>query len=369
LPQLNNLIEIFEQFAPPSLAEAWDNTGLQVGDPHQSVERMLVSLNASAESIREAAENKCSLLFTHHPLFFQGPTSIIAGSSQYDVLQVAFRNNISIYSAHTNLDKAGLGLNKALADFFKLKDAKPLIDDTAFIKLVFFAPSKHSQEIIGELSAAGAGIIGDYSSCSFSSEGKGTFIPAAGAKPTVGEVGKLNRVEEERLEMLVHRSVLAKVVERLSEVHPYEEAAYDIYPLEGVKKSHLGLGRIGNLSSPRKASEIASIFQKETASGVKYSGDSNREVKRVAVMAGSGASAIETAASKGAELLITADVKYHEAQRAASLGLNLVVASHYALEKLALNMVTPLLADFLKSAGYSVEVINSKKESDVWFED
>jgi len=369
MPALNELVEVFELFAPPSLAEPWDNAGMQVGNPGQNVERILLSLNASPESIQEAAENKCSLLFTHHPLFFPGLTNIVAGSAVYDVLQVAFKNDISIYSAHTNLDKAGQGINKVLADFFKLKNAKPLVDDTAFNKLVFFVPPDNSQEIIRELSAAGAGVIGDYSSCSFRSEGKGTFVPALGAEPVAGEVGKFNQVKEERLEMLVHRSALSNVVERLLKVHPYEEVAYDVYPLDGVRKSHVGLGRIGDLAASMKVSDIAGIFQKETASGVKFCGSPGAEIRRVAIVAGSGASAIETAASKGAGLLITADVKYHEAQKAAALGLSLIVPSHYAMEKLALGIVAPLLADFLKSAGYSVDVINSKKESDVWFED
>lgn len=368
MPRLNELISVFESLAPSILAEPWDNVGLQIGNPSQKVSRILVSLNASPEVIQEASEKKCQLLFTHHPLFFQKLQNLLKGTLLYEVVKKALNKKISIYSAHTNLDKASIGLNKVLADFLKIKGAEPLVADTAFKKLVFFAEPKDSLIIIEKLSLAGAGIIGRYSHASFRSPGIGTFVPEAGAKPTVGKAGKLNEVKEERVEMLVHQSILTNVVDSLREIHPYEEVAYDIYPLEDIRKSHLGMGRIGHFDSEKSVEAVAEDFKKATDSSISFVGDYRRKVKKVAVVAGAGASYIELAYSKGAELLVTSDVKYHEALQAKQLGLNLLIASHYALEKLALKLVSPSISDTLKKAGYTVEILNSEKESDAWFE-
>lgn len=368
MPKLGDLITVFEKFAPSSLAEPWDNVGLQVGDSSENVNRVLISLNAFPEVVQEASKQKCQLLFTHHPLLFQAPRNILAGTLLYEILKTALEKKISIFSAHTNLDKAKNGLNKVLADFFEIEDAEPLVADTSFKKLVFFSEPKDSANIINELSKAGAGIIGRYSHASFRSPGTGTFLPEAGAKPAVGKAGRLNEVKEERVEMVVHQSVIPDVVNNLLEVHPYEEVAYDIYPLKEVKKSYLGLGRVGYLRSEKLVAAIAKEFKRQTGSRVSFVGNPRRKVKKVAIIAGAGASYIELSQSKDVELLITADVKYHEALKAKQAGMSLLVASHYAMEKLALKLVTPLIDAAMKEAGYTVEIIDSKKESELQVE-
>lgn len=368
MPALRNLISVLEDFAPVELAESWDNVGLQIGDPDHDVDKVLVSLDASFDAAEEAIANNCQLLLTHHPLLFDAPKNVVAGSVLYNTLKVAFENDLSIYSAHTNLDKAQNGLNRALADFFELTDARPAIEDTVFVKLVFFVEPQHSVPIIEALSEAGAGIIGKYSTTSFRAPGTGTFKPEKGARPAVGDLGVLNQVKEERVEVLVHKAVLPQVIARLLKEHPYEEVAYDVYPLNSVKKSQLGLGSIGALERTKPIKEIAVLFEKKTKSKVKFVGDPAQKVANVAIIAGSAASYIDSIAGKGVELLITADVKYHEAQRAQNLGLNLIVASHYAMEKLALDLVVPLISAAFDKEGYSVDVMSSKKESDVWIE-
>ncbi len=368
MPALKELIKAFEHLAPPTLAESWDKAGLQKGDLAQDVKKILISLNASASVLEEASEKNCELVFCHHPLALDAPTSITGDSEYYRVLKKAFTDDISIYAAHTNLDKAPNGINSVLANFIDLKNIMPLAPDTSFKKLVFFAEPDSSREIIDSLSAAGAGVIGDYTSTSFRGEGKGTFFPGAGAKPATGKVGQLNAVEEERIEMMVHSSVLGSVVSTLLKVHPYEEVAYDIYPLEHVQKSHVGLGCIGALKNKKSAEELSLLFEKEGNATANFVGDYLKKVQNVAILGGSGARYIDIASSKGAELLITADVKYHDAQRAQDMGLKILAISHYGMEKLAMDLISPILSEELKKDGLKVEIINSKAEKDVFFE-
>ncbi len=368
MPTLEELLPIFSEFAPQSLAEPWDNVGLQLGDKRSKINRMLLSLNATQETIEEAIQKKCELLFTHHPLFFEDINSIVNTSALFDVIKDALAKNIGIYSAHTNLDKSEQGINKVLADYLELKKIEPLIADTDFKKLVFFVETKYSKKIIEELALLGAGKIGQYSNASFRSKGVGTFKPEAGAKPAVGEKGVVNEVGEERVEMLVHQSILVNVVKKLIETHPYEEVAYDIYPIEGIKKSNVGLGRIGDFSSQKRICDIIADLRQNVDGQISVLGNPEKKVRRAAILAGAGASYIEQTGAKGAELFITSDVKYHEAQKAAEIGLNLIILSHFAIEKFALNLLAPLLADKLNKSGYSVDVIISEKESDVWFE-
>ncbi len=368
MPALKELIKTFENFAPPTLAESWDKAGLQKGDFDQDVKKILLSLNASASVLEEAAEKNCELVFCHHPLALNTPTYITGDSEYYRVLKKAFAEDISIYAAHTNLDKSPNGINNALALFIDLKNIMPLAPDTSFKKLVFFAEPDSSLEIIDSLSAAGAGVIGDYTSASFRGEGKGTFFPGAGAKPATGKVSQFNVVEEERIEMMVHSSVLGSVVSTLLKVHPYEEVAYDIYPLEHIQKSHVGLGCIGELKNKMSAKELSMLFEKEGNAVTNFVGDYRKKVQKVAIIGGSGARYIDIAFSKGAELLITADVKYHDAQRAQDMGLKILAISHYGMEKLAMDLISPILSEELKKDGLKVDIIKSKTEKDVFVE-
>lgn len=368
MPALSELIKVFECFAPLSLAESWDKIGIQKGDIKQDIKKIMVSLNASASVLDEAIQKKCELVFCHHPLMLDIPSSIIKGSRYYGVMEKAFTEQISIYSAHTNLDKAPGGINFVLAKFLNLKSVAPLVEDVSFYKLAFFAEPKDSKKIIQELSTAGAGIIGEYSGASFRTGGTGTFFPEEGAKPSTGKIGEFNEVKEERIEMLVHSGVLDNVVSALIKAHPYEEVAYDIYPLEGMKKSYVGLGSYGILENKKTVKELAAMFDKEVNAMTRYVGDPDTIVTKVAVVAGSGARYIDIAKAKGVQLLITADVKYHDAQRADELGLNLLVLSHFSMEKLAMNLIAPELSKAIKKAGLEVEVINSQTERDVWIE-
>ncbi len=367
MAKLHDLITVFEKLAPPVLAEAWDNVGLQIGDSSQKVERILISLDANKEVLDQALSQKCQLVFCHHPVTLKGITKITASKSFYDIAKTALQNNISIYAAHTNLDKAKNGINQVLAALLPFKSTSLLAADTAFYKLTFFVEPHHSLDIIKQLSNEGAGTIGNYSNASYRARGSGTFKPEAGAKPAVGEVGRLNEVIEDRVEMIVHKSLIKNVLTKLIDVHPYEEVAYDVYPLEQIQKSDVGLGVVGDLASKTSIQEIATIFKEETKSIPRFVGDPKAKVERVAILAGSGASYIEAASAKKAQVFITGDVKYHEAQRAKELGLNMIVLNHFALEKTAMNKVSKFINAALVEAGYSIDIKHAK-EKDVFIE-
>lgn len=336
------------------LAEAWDNPGLQIGDPSAEVGRIMVALDPTPEVIYSAIAASCQILVTHHPLIFKPLNYISTATPHGASIQKAIKGGLSILSLHTNYDIASGGLNDLLAEKLGLLNCIPLkITATCeMAKLVVFVPGDHLERLRSALFPFCA-TKGTYRDCSFAGSGVGTFTPLDGAEPFTGTVGVLARVPEERLEVQILRTQMSRAVKALLAAHPYEEPAFDIYPLlnEGEK---LGLGRVGCLSESLTLAEYADRLKKIlSAPALRYVGDPDTRIAKVALCSGSGASLLRDAARSGADLLVTGDVKYHEARGAEDLGIALIDAGHFPTEIIMVNEVTERLGRALAIAGYT----------------
>ncbi|NTW99556.1 MAG: Nif3-like dinuclear metal center hexameric protein [Geobacteraceae bacterium] len=354
IPKTADIVGIINKIAPPALAEAWDNTGLQIGDPAAEVTRVMVALDPAPDVIDSAITASCQLLVTHHPLIFKPLNSISTATPHGASIQKAIRGGLSIVSLHTNYDIASGGLNDLLAGKIGLSGCVPLkvtaTCETA--KLVVFVPGDHLERVRSALFPY-CTTQGMYRDCSFAAGGVGTFTPLDGAEPFIGAVGVLARVPEERLEMQILRSHMQRAVKALLAAHPYEEPAFDVYPIlnEGEK---LGLGRIGTLPESLTLGEYAGRLRKIlSAPALRYVGDPAARISKVALCSGSGASLLRDAARSGADLLVTGDVKYHEARDAEDLGMALIDAGHFPTEIIMVNEITERLGRALAAAGYT----------------
>jgi len=320
---------------PPALAEPWDAVGLVCGDPSAPVRRVLLAVDPTPEVAAEAVAGGFDLLVTHHPLYLGGTTSVAATDDKGRVVHDLVRAGSALFVAHTNADRAREGVNDALAALFDLRDTAPLEPvPTQLDKLVVFVPVADAEKLRQALCDAGAGRLGDYDGCTWSTTGEGTFRPLPGAQPAIGTVGELERVEEARIETVVPRAARRTVLEALHATHPYETPAYDVIPLADLP-SGVGLGRVGELPAPMTFGELverAAQVLPATTWGVRGAGDPAAVVSRLAVCGGSGDSAIGAAVAAGAQAYLTSDLKHHRTSERPS-GLGLIDAAHWATEQ------------------------------------
>lgn len=354
IPKTADIVGIINKIAPAELAEAWDNPGLQIGDPAADVTRVMVALDPSPAVIDSALKASCQLLVTHHPLIFKPLNSISTSTPLGSVIQKAIRGGLSVVSLHTNYDIASGGLNDLLAVRIGLSSSVPLKITTTreLVKLAVFVPGDYLERVRSALFPYCA-TQGMYRDCSFAAGGIGTFMPLDGAEPFTGTVGVMARVPEERLEVQILRTQLPRAVRALLAAHPYEEPAFDIYPLlnEGEK---LGLGRIGRLPESLTLAEyVIRLRELLSAPALRYVGDPDAKISKVALCSGSGATLLHDAARSGADLLVTGDVKYHEARDAEDLGIALIDAGHFPTEIIMVNEITERLGRALAAAGYT----------------
>lgn len=355
---------ILDQLAPFSSAETWDNVGLLVGRRSASVRRILVALEVTPDVVEEALAGDFQVLITHHPLIFSPLRRVTDGDSIGAMVQRLIAGNLALFALHTNLDTSQGGLCDIAALELGLGDVAPLVRRAAgWKKFVGFVPPESLEKVSGACFAAGAGIIGEYSECSFRLQGQGTFFGGEGASPAIGRAGRRETVEEVRFETVVPDRAVAAVVRAYLAAHPYEEPAFDIYPLENVL-SRVGLGRVGTLrvTAPVRAlgQTVADLLG---LPDLVFFGDGDRLVDRVAVVTGSGSSLIEEAAGV-AEVLVTGDLRHHDWQRAADLGLALILAPHFEFEQWALRQWVVTLAKKLE--GRRVEISYSEAERSPW---
>ena len=364
--QLSGLVGLLNGLCPPGLAEDWDNVGLQLGDPTADITRVLVCLDAEELAISEAERLGAQAVISHHPLLHRPLKRLTPGDETGRVIFRAIRSGIAILSAHTNLDRVADGLNDWLAVRLGLTDCQPLEAPQPgnFYKLVMFVPQGHELALLDAIFSAGAGQVGAYDRCSFRTSGIGSFRGADSTTPFIGQPGIPEEALELRVETIVTGDLLHKVVARMIKAHPYEEVAYDLIPLAN-RRSDVGLGRIGRLAEPLSLQQFSEQVRKQLqVSAVRLVGDPQRQISKVAVCGGSGASLLGDALRQGADCLVTGDVKYHDAQRARSEGLALIDAGHFATEHL---MVTELSARLQKAADerqLPVEFIEMTAEQD-----
>ena len=364
-PRVSDIVGILNVLAPFTLAEEWDNAGLQVGNPAASAGKIMVALDADLPAIEAAVAAGCGLLLTHHPMIFRPLKKISTADPLGRLLDLAIKNDIAVIALHTNFDIAEGGVNDLLAERLGISGSRPLkvTGTEELIKLTVYVPSGHEEKVMEALFAY-SGLIGNYSDCSFRTEGIGTFKPLKGAHPFTGEIDKRENASEARLEVLLRKDDLNSALKSLVAAHPYEEPAYDLYPLLNKGKP-AGLGRIGDLPEALPLAEFAATVKERLGlGGVRYVGDAARMVKKIAICGGSGASLLRDAVKKGAEVLVTGDVKYHEAREAEGVGLALVDGGHFATEFPMVRGLKDLLCKELAKRGYASEITAFEGEMD-----
>jgi dinuclear metal center YbgI/SA1388 family protein len=365
-----DVIGALEAAYPPALAADWDAVGLVCGDPAEPVSSVLIAVDPVAETVAEAVA-EAQLLVTHHPLLLRGVHGVGADTPKGALVHRLVRGGTALFTAHTNADSADPGVSDALAAAIGLDVTGPLVPASTepLDKIITFIPVGPAITAVHEaLSAAGAGRIGDYSHCSFATAGTGQFKPLAGAHPTIGEVGRLERVAETKLEMVLPRHRRAAVVAALRAAHPYEEPAFDLLELADIPTTR-GLGRVGELPAAEPLSAFADrvgAALPATAWGVRAAGDPDRPIRRVAVCGGAGDSALADAARAGVDAYVTADLRHHPAAEHLLTGAGapaLVDVAHWASEWPWCEQA----ADVVRTAtGGSVEVRVSRLRTDPW---
>lgn len=337
--KVRDVIEAMENWAPSQLAESWDNVGLITGDPEIQVQSVIIALDITEGTITLALRNRASIIVSHHPPLFKPLKNLTGSDLSSRIIRLAVKENISLYTSHSNLDQASNGVSQALAEKLGLNNITPLSPGNCeLLKFVTYTPPEYTDKIREAAGYAGAGVIGKYNLCSFTFRGTGTYIPSSSASPYEGESGKLSRVTEDRLEMIVPAPLISKVVEETRKVHPYEEMAYDIIPLS-QKEPTFGYGAVGDLHEPMRLSlfteHVSKSLEIET---LKVSKGENKSIKRVAVMGGSGGDFIPRAISIGADAYVTGDLGHHDFLNNCSSTI-LIDASHRATELPVLNKI------------------------------
>lgn len=361
---------------PPAHAADWDSVGLQVGAPDWPVERVLVALDVTSAVIDEAADGPATLVAAHHPVLFRPLERLTPDTAAGTVALAAARAGVAVLAAHTNLDVAadGAGTSDPIMAIVGVDDPQPLEpvgDVEEGRKLVTFVPDSHLDAVLDALAEAGAGRVGAYERCAFRVGGTGTFRPTSAADPYSGTVGVASDEHEQRIEMVVPPRSVGAAVAALLSVHPYEEVAYDLYPLTAVPVDRagrpVGLGRVGDLPEVEQLGELADRLREELpAPHLRVAGSRAREVRRVAAVGGAGRALIDAATAAGADVLVTGDLTHHEALNAREQGLALIDAGHHATEQAAMPAWRQQLATAGRDQGLSAEVVASRVDTAPW---
>lgn len=364
---IRDVIRAVEVVAPSYLRYGDDPTGFQLGDSDEEVDRVLFCLEIDERVVTEAVDKGVGLIVSHHPFIFRPFKNLSFSDHLAKLTARLLTANVAVYAAHTSLDRARWGVSDALADAFGLTDLEVLepAEDMKHFKVVVFVPVSAVESVASAMTSAGAGAIGDYTDCTFRSEGTGTFKAMEGARPHIGEIGELHYESEVRLEAVVLPDRLGAVISATLAAHPYEEVAYDVLKLENPVGG-VGFGRIGRLRKETSLVELAQCCAAVLDAKVRFVGDGDARVRRVAVCGGSGDNLIRAAASKRADAFVTGDIKHHPALEAQAIGLALIDAGHHATERVVLPGFVERVSDELKRARVEVETIVSKINTDPW---
>ncbi len=373
-PSLADVVSVLERMYDPTWARDWDAVGLVCGEPTAPVRRVLLAIDPAPSVIEEALTWRADLLITHHPLLLKGVHGVAATTPKGRAVHQLIRGGCALYTAHTNADVAAPGVSDALARVLGLTDLVPLSADPAdpIDKIVTFAPESSAEKVIDALAGAGAGEIGDYERCSWTTAGIGGFVPTANATPTIGTPGEHSEVEERRVEMVLPRHRRTEALAALRAAHPYDQPLVDVYELAAWSGPR-GIGRVGTLETSTSLREFAMLVAEAlpgTAQGVRIAGDPTAEVRRVAVCGGSGDSLFDAVREAGADVYVTADLRHHPASevrdRAGEGPPYLVDVAHWASEWPWLAGVSNRLEGALMDTGTPVEVLVSVRSTDPW---
>lgn len=311
--KIKELTGEIEKFAPLCYQESYDNSGLIVGNQNDEVNKALLCIDCTEETVMEALKEKCDIIIAHHPILFSGIKKLNGSTYVERTIISAIKNNIAIYAAHTNMDNVYKGVNAKIAEKLNLKSASILQPKNSILRrLIVFCPIEHAEEVRNAMFKAGAGQIGEYDECSFSTEGTGTFRPGENADPFIGKAGKKEIVREVKIETIYPEYIEKQVLKALKEAHPYEEVAFDILNLYN-EHQYIGSGLIGELEEEQEEVEFLKFIKTAMkTSCIRHTEMLGKPIKKVAVCGGSGSFLLGKAISAGADIFITGDFKYHQ---------------------------------------------------------
>ncbi|MEN8907188.1 MAG: Nif3-like dinuclear metal center hexameric protein [Clostridiales bacterium] len=357
---MKNIINELENIAPICLAEKWDNVGLIIGDENFKINRVLCALDVTKEVLEKAISEKAELIMSHHPFIFRDIKNINMNDKLGELIISAVKNDINIYSAHTNLDFSDDGLNSFLLKKIGVKKISNLLDYKTenLYKIVVFVPENSLDKVREAMAKCGAGFIGNYSHSSFYSQGTGTFLPMEGTDPYIGKKGVLERTDEIKLETIVKKSDLDKIIDVMIKKHPYEEVAYDIYKLENKNKA-FGYGKIGILDKEicieKFLENLKYILNLDKIVIIK---GKNKNIKKIGVFTGALDQKIIKKLNNKVDILVTGDVKYHMAMDIKKIGLNVIDAGHFNTEIIAIELFENIIKEKFKN----IEIIKNDIE-------
>lgn len=362
----HEIIQLFESWSPKKLAcMENDPIGLAIGTLNKKVRNVLVTLDVNEEVADEAIRNQCELIIAHHPPIFRKLSHLRTDTPSGKLYEKLIKHDIAVYAAHTNLDVAEGGVNDLLADALNLQN-REILEKTyseQLMKLAVFVPVDYADELRVSLAKAGAGKIGNYDSCSFSSLGEGRFRALEGANPFIGEVGEMEVAKEEKVEVVFPSSMKNRILKAMLNSHPYEEPAYDLYTL-ALETNEYGIGRIGTLGEPMTLRQFAEYVKVALqVPCVRIVGREDDVISKVAVLGGDGNKYIHIAKRAGADVLVTGDMYFHTAQDAQAIGLNIVDPGHH-VEKVMIKGVAEKMSTLCENAKLSVQFIESKVNSE-----
>ncbi len=361
--RVSDIIAVMESWAPKDIAWKNDSVGLQIGDPSRVVRGVFVCLDVSEAILLEARERGANLIVSHHPLLFKPPNNLMAGNPVADCIRLASQYGIDIYAAHTNLDFTQGGTSFALAHVLGLTNVGFLVKSyKTKKKIVTYVPPSHADAVAEAMALAGAGRIGNYEYCSFRTTGTGTFLGNRNSSPKTGRRGRLERVGEIRLEMIVDEWNVGASIHALIRAHPYEEAAYEIYPTENLSNEY-GIGCIGTLKNAQRPMTFLHSVRKHLGTGsLRCSGQMTGLIQRVALCGGSGAELLGEAIRQEADAFVTADVKYH-AFHDAGKEILLVDAGHYETEFPVVRVIARRIRSYVRGQRSTIPVVIPRRST------
>ena len=359
---VRGVCDYLKSIAPLILAEDWDNVGLLLGDDAGQIKRALTCLTLTREVAEEAVQVGAGLIVTHHPVLFKPIKKITVENAEGRMLLTLLRHGIAVYSPHTAWDNSSSGINQQLAELFELQDIKPLRQHATadHVKLVTFVPESHLDHVRQALWNTGAGVIGNYHNCSFNLRGTGTFFGGPGTDPAVGKAGRLEQVEEVRLEVVCAAKFLDRALTALRQAHPYEEPAVDVFSVKALKEG-AGSGRMGTLPRPTTLKDLNKLVaDRLRQTQIQFVGDADQQITNLGIACGAAAEFLRDAHRAGCQALLTGEARFHSCLEAKELSLGMILPGHYATERFAMET----LADRLRQQFPELKVTASTHERD-----
>jgi dinuclear metal center YbgI/SA1388 family protein len=357
--KVSDILNAIHEVAPLKLQESYDNAGLLIGTYDQQISQVLICVDITEDVIDEAIAKKCELIISHHPIIFRGLKNLVPNGPVERIVLKAVKNDIAIAAVHTNIDNVLHGVNAMIAKRIGLQKTqvlRPMPDQLK--KLVTFCPTDHADKVRQAIFEAGAGQIGAYDSCSYNLEGFGTFRGGEESNPFVGSKNQVHREPEQRIETIVPSYKLKKVLDAMIHAHPYEEVAYDIYPLDNTF-GNIGAGMLGYLANPITPKDFLERVMKQfNCKALRHSQLLDKPIQKIALCGGSGAFLIHDAQAAKADVFLTADLKYHDFFEADNK-LLVIDAGHFETEQFTKELIADIIQKKIPNFAPLISEVNT----------